>query len=59
MNGYALLKVAGATLEIEYRDKDKALVTEQWLANDGEIKGSVTQVDAALGNQGVKVGMQW
>lgn len=59
LNGYALLKVAGNKLEIEYRDKDKALVMEQWMNTNGELKGSVTQVDATLSNQGVKVGMQW
>lgn len=58
-NGYALLKVAGPVLEIEYRDKDKTLVTETWTNANGELKGSVTQVDAALGNQRLKAGMQW
>lgn len=58
-NGYALLRVNGTMLEIEYRDKNGPLVTEQWLATNGEIKGSVTQVNEALRTESFREGKQW
>ena len=58
-NGYALLKVSGAKLEIEYRDLNGPLVTEQWLHANNEIKGSVTQVNGALQTESFSEGKQW
>lgn len=58
-NGYALLRLNGDALEIEYRDKNGALATERWLHSDVGIKGSLIQVSEALRTESFKEGKQW
>jgi hypothetical protein len=40
-NGYVMLRLQQETLCIEYRDRERLLLTERWEAEDGSIRGAV------------------
>ena len=58
-NGYVLLRVNGASLDIDYCDKNGVLITEQWVSENGSVKGSVTKVADPFISENLKAGRQW